>query len=737
MNTAVKREGSHSADNRLSGSIQTITFHDQDSGYCVLRVAVSGQKDPVTVIGKVASVTPGEQVNCTGEWTRHAKHGTQFKAASVATTTPTSADGILKYLSSGMVRDIGPKMAQRMVDKWGDKTLEVMDSKPELLKSLPGIGPKRYKQLVSAWSEQSAIRDIMIFLQMHGLGAARAVKVYKIYGDNAVEKVKENPYRLSLDIHGIGFKIADDIAQKLGIPHDSDIRARAGLQHILKEMTGKGHCAVPREELITEAKRILGIPDSTVASALQAELRNGSLVQDEIDSTQHIYPLQLYRAERSVAQQFKRLSQGELPWGTIATDKALDWVQERVKISLAESQKEAIVTTLNSKVTVITGGPGVGKTTISRSVLDIIAAKRMRITLCAPTGRAAKRLSESTGRPASTIHRLLEFNPKEGFKRNKDNPLETDLVLCDEASMADLLLTNHLLKAIPDHAALVIVGDRDQLPSVGPGSILRDVIASKSIPVVYLTEIFRQAAGSRIITNAHLINAGEMPVRQVEGEKSDFYFFPVDDTDAEPAEVASRVFRAVLAAASDRVPRLFGFDPIKDVQVLTAMNGGPLGVQALNTELQAVLNPRSDNLKITRFGVDYATGDKVIQLRNDYDRDVFNGDMGFICEVDPKEGTLVVDFEDRKVLYSTSDLDELSLAYAKSIHRSQGSEYPVVIIPVTTQHSIMLERQLIYTGITRGKQLVIVIGQERAMKKAVKTAKSLERKTNLVNLLGA
>jgi len=727
--------GRASKNNSLTGTVHIVTFHNSETGYCVLRVNIEGSKDPVTVLGKASSVTPGEHIDCIGEWSNHAKHGMQFKAKSLKTKAPTNVDGILKYLSSGMVKDIGPKMAQRLVDKWGEKTLDVLDNHPERLKDLPGIGPKRYSQLVGAWKEQSEIRDVMLFLQKYGLGTARAVAVYKEYGDGAIKKVEANPYRLATDIAGIGFKIADEIAVKLGIPHDSDIRANAGVQHILKEMTGAGHCAIPRDELIRESKLALGIPETTIQRAITDGLEGGQLKQDTIDGAAHIYPSKLFFAERQVARHLNRLKQGDLPWGEILLDKAVEWVQQRNEIQLAESQKAAITKTLSNKVSVITGGPGVGKTTISRSVLDVIEAKKVRVTLCAPTGRAAKRLAESTGRRASTIHRLLEFNPGGGFKHCEDDPLDTDFVLIDEASMVDVALMAALLKAVPDHAAVVIVGDRDQLPSVGEGSVLRDVIASEKIPTVHLTQIFRQAAGSKIITNAHLINSGKMPIKQQSGEQTDFYFFGIEENDDEPSVVADRVFHALVAAVSERIPQKFGFDPIKDIQVLTAMNNGQLGVKFLNNALQERLNSSHNQFRLKRNDLTFATGDKVIQRRNDYDKDVFNGDMGYVTRVIPKENTLMVNFEGRSVIYAGGDLDSLSLAYAKSIHRSQGSEYPVVVIPVTTQHTMMLERQLIYTGVTRGKQLVVVIGQERALEMAVKKAKSLKRKTNLSNLL--
>ena len=708
---------------RLSGSLERVTFHSEESGFCVLRVQVQGQRELVTVIGNAATVTPGEFIEAVGVWVNDRQHGLQFKADTLQSVPPTTLAGIEKYLGSGMVKGIGPHFAKQLVQAFGEAVFEVIETTPERLEELAGIGPKRRQRVTSAWSEQKVIREIMVFLQSHGVGTSRAVRIYKTYGAAAIAKVTENPYRLALDIWGIGFKTADQIAQQLGVPRDSLLRAQAGVRQALQVWSEQGHCAAPGDQLIELAQPLLEIDTEIIAEGIAAELAEERLVSDK----DLLYLAPLYRAELGCATQLQRLLAGHQPWGTLDLEKAIPWVEARTGLTLADSQRHALATVLRHKVSIITGGPGVGKTTLVNSLLRILRAKRMQVLLCAPTGRAAKRLTETTGGEAKTIHRLLEFDPAEfGFKRNAENPLATQLLVVDEASMLDVVLMNQLLKALPDQAALILVGDVDQLPSVGPGNVLADLIASGVIPTVRLTEIFRQAQASRIIVNAHRINRGELPLASAKGETSDFYWIEADS----PEAIAEQLIQTV----TERIPQQFGFHPVDDIQVLTPMNRGGLGVRALNVELQQRLNAASEP-KVQKFGSVYAPGDKVLQRVNNYDKDVFNGDIGRIAAIDLADQTVTVDFDGRAVNYELGELDELSLAYAASIHKSQGSEYPVVVIPLAMQHYRLLERNLLYTAVTRGKQLVVVIAEPKALQIAVRNRRSQRRITRLAERL--
>jgi len=708
---------------RLSGTLERVTFRSEETGFCVLRVKVAGHRELVTVTGSAASVTPGEFLECTGSWHNDRVHGMQFKAAQLQVVQPTTLEGIEKYLGSGMVKGIGPHFAKALVQAFGAEVFDVIEETPARLLELPGIGPKRMEKVAAAWVEQKAVREIMVFLQSHGLGTARAVRIYKTYGNEAILKVTENPYRLALDIHGVGFKTADALAAKLGLAPDSPMRAQAGVRHVLQEMSGRGHCAAARDELCSSAAALLEIAQPVIDAAISAEIAEENLIPDEIAGRPCLFLTPLYRAEVGVAASLSRLAPGAPPWGEIVAEQAIPWVEGETGLTLSPSQREAVRLALGSKVVVITGGPGVGKTTLVNSILSIIRARKLRVTLCAPTGRAAKRLTESTGLEAKTIHRLLEFDPQTfGFKRGRDNPLETDLLVLDESSMVDVVLMNKLLPAVPDSAALVIVGDVDQLPSVGPGCVLADIIASGAVPTVRLTEIFRQAASSRIIVNAHRINRGELPLKDEGKELSDFYFIPATT----PEDIHAKLLQVV----TERIPKRFGLHPVRDIQVLTPMNRGGLGARSLNAELQQALNGKAEP-KVTRFGTGFAPGDKVIQTVNNYDKEVFNGDIGRIATLDLDEGSLSVEFDDRLVPYEFGELDELSLAYATSIHKSQGSEYAAVVIPLAMQHYTMLERNLIYTAVTRGKQLVVVIGEPKALAMAVKNQKSQHRLTKL------
>jgi len=712
---------------RLQGAVERVTFHSEESGFCVLRVKVRGQRDLVTVVGTAAVVSAGEYVECEGGWNNDRHHGLQFKAQQLRVVPPSTLEGIEKYLGSGMVKGIGPHFARKLVGAFGETVFDVIEQDPDRLLELEGIGPKRKQRVTQAWAEQKVIREIMVFLQSHGVGTARAVRIYKTYGDQAVERVRENPYRLALDIHGVGFKTADAIAQRLGIPSDSLIRAQAGVRHMLQEISGQGHCAAYQHKLLETTAKMLEVSEPIVATAIEAELAAENLVQETIEGESALFLTPLYRAEKGVASHLARLREGNLPWGEIDTRKANPWVEEQTGLQLSTSQRQAVSSSVNGKLTVITGGPGVGKTTVVNSILTIVRAKGVHVRLCAPTGRAAKRLSESTGLEAKTVHRLLEFDPKTmGFKHDQNDPLDADLLVMDEVSMMDVVLMNQLLRAVPDHAAVLLVGDVDQLPSVGPGAVLADIIASEAIPTVCLTEIFRQAASSRIIVNAHRINQGLLPEKPKDNEASDFYFIQ--------AETPEAIHAKLMQVVTQRIPAHFGLHPINDVQVLTPMNRGGLGARSLNIDLQARLNP-DGYPRISRFGWSYAPNDKVIQTVNNYDKEVFNGDIGQVIRIDEEEGLIGIDFDGRVVEYESGELDEISLAYATSVHKSQGSEYPAVVIPLAMQHYMLLERNLLYTAVTRGRKLVVIIGQMKALAMAVKRTGSMKRLTNLQHRL--
>ena len=721
------------AQERLSGNIERVTFHSEESGFCVLRVHVKGHRELVTVVGSAASVTPGECIEALGQWHNDRNHGLQFKAETLHTVPPNSLEGMEKYLGSGMVRGIGPHFARKLVHAYGLAVFDVIENTPDMLLDLPGIGPKRKASVVSAWTEQKAVREIMVFLQSHGVGTSRAVRIYKTYGDEAIIRVTENPYRLALDIHGIGFKTADTIAGRLGVPPDSLIRAEAGVRHSLKIWSEQGHCAAPIPILLEKTMELLEVSEELVAEAIASELEAGNVMLEStrLDSTlteSLIYLVPLYRAETGCASHVCRLLAGPPPWGKIDLKKALPKVEAQTGLILSESQRQAVQRVLRSKLSIVTGGPGVGKTTLLNSLLLILRSKRLNILLCAPTGRAAKRMAETTDMEARTVHRLLEFDPGEfRFKRNEENPLLADLVVVDEASMLDVTLAHQLLRAIPDRAGLLIVGDVDQLPSVGPGNVLADLIESGVVPTVRLTEIFRQAQSSKIITNAHRINQGFLPEAPAKGEDSDFYLIEAQD----PEEIAAKLIQTV----TERIPARFGFDPVADIQVLTPMNRGGLGVHALNAELQKLLNGQAEP-RVSKYGATYAPGDKVMQMVNNYDKEVFNGDIGRILSIDREDGSLEAVFDGRRVKYDLSELDEMSLAYAASIHKSQGSEYPVVVIPLAMQHYMLLERNLLYTAVTRGSKLVVVIAEPKALGMAVRNRNSKRRITWLTQRLG-
>ena len=707
----------------LAGVVERVTFHNADSGFCVLRVKARGHRDLVTVIGHAATISAGEWVTASGEWVNDRTHGQQFKARFIRTSAPTSVEGIEKYLGSGMIRGIGPVYAKKMVRAFGEKVFDVIEAEPDRLREVTGIGPMRAKRITDAWAEQKIVREIMVFLHSNGVGTARAVRIYRNYGADAVQVMTENPYRLARDIRGIGFKTADAIAMRLGIERTAMIRVRAGISYALSEAMDDGHCGLPTGELEPLAVELLEVPKELVRTALDLELAEGTVIADKVGNMACVFLAGLHRAEKVIAERIRRLTNGTLPWPYIDPEKALPWIEKKTGLSLAPSQVAAVRLALLSKVLVITGGPGVGKTTIVNTILRILAAKGVNLLLCAPTGRAAKRMTEATGFEAKTIHRLLEVDPSAGgFKRNAENPLDCDLLVVDEMSMVDVLLMQALLKATPDHAALLIVGDIDQLPSVGPGQVLADIMASCAVPVVRLTEVFRQAAQSRIITSAHRINQGSIPdLSKPEGD-SDFYFVQADNPDS--------AVQRIIELVKTRIPQRFGLDPIRDIQVLCPMNRGGVGARSLNIELQAALNPAGDR-KVERFGWIFAPGDKVMQIENDYDKEVYNGDIGYVDDVDSDAGELTASFDGRAVTYGFGELDTLVPAYAATIHKSQGSEYPAVVIPVMTQHYTMLQRNLLYTGVTRGKRLVVLVGQKKAVAIAVRNVSGRQRWSKL------
>ncbi|MEX1120035.1 MAG: ATP-dependent RecD-like DNA helicase, partial [Terrimicrobiaceae bacterium] len=688
----------------LAGMVERVTFHNEETGFCVLRVKVQGKRDLVTVVGTVANVSAGEWVTAQGVWVRDRDHGLQLKASSLHCSAPTSREGIEKYLGSGLIKGIGPVYAKKLVAKFKEGVLTIIDQSSARLEEVPGIGKGRRLKIRAAWIEQKAVREIMLFLHAHGVSTSRAVRIYKTYGEEAMEIVRANPYTLAKDIPGIGFKTADQVAQKLGIPQDSILRARAGLIHVLAEAMGSGHCGLPKQDLLSKTGELLSVDECLVAEALERLLVDGELVFDD----PLIYLPALRGAEQEIASRLRGLSSQPSSYPAIAIEKALPWVEEKTGKVLAPHQVEALTQALSSRVLVITGGPGVGKTTLLHSILLILRGKKVRCLLCAPTGRAAKRLAETTGMEAKTIHRLLEARSSGGgFAHDAANPLTCDLLVADETSMIDVLLFSKLLRALPPHAHLLLVGDVDQLPSVGPGSVLGDVIRSRIVPVVRLTEIFRQAQGSQIIRNAHKINDGHLPDLEG-GPDSDFYFIEREEAESTQS--------TILELVKTRIPKRLGCDPVQDIQVLCPMNRGTLGTRHLNAILQEALNPRRpDEPLVETFGSQFRLRDKVIQTRNNYDKDVFNGDIGRIAAMDPGEREVTICYEDREVVYDFGELDEVAHAYAITIHKSQGSEFPVVVIPVAMQHFLLLQRNLIYTGLTRGKRFVVIVGQKKAL----------------------
>ncbi len=703
----------------LQGQIERVTYANEDSGFTIARLRVNGHSDLVTVVGNLLGPVPGEILKMRGEWVRHPKYGEQFKVLHYKTSVPASVHGIQKYLGSGLIKGIGPVMAKRIVSRFGDKTLEIIEKDIGRLTLVEGIGEKRVQMIKRAWDEQKEIRDVMLFLQSHGVSAGFATKIFKQYGDRSIEVVKRNPYRLATDIFGIGFLSADRIAEKLGFAKDCQIRAEAGILYVLQELAEDGHVFYPYERLVERCQEVLQVDREVISRACGAiaaakRIAFEDLNQELAEFRQNhkaVYLAKFHIAETGIAAMMKRLLNTPKAIRQIDSDKAVAWVQQQLSIRLARNQTEAVKGAMANKVMVITGGPGTGKTTIINAILKIFAKLGIKIKLAAPTGRAAKRMTEATGHEAKTIHRMLEYSlQKGGFQRNEASPLEADLVIIDEASMVDTVLMDHLLRALHPSATFILVGDVNQLPSVGAGNVLRDIMTSGAVHVVELNEIFRQARESAIVVSAHKINQGLLPSLRPGGPKDDFYFIEQEDPD--------EILRIILELVKTRIPQRFGLQALDDVQVLTPMHKGTLGAENLNLELQGALNHGEDG--IVRGNRSLRVNDKVMQIKNNYDKEVYNGDIGRIDRIDLESQVVTVSFDGWKVPYDFSELDEIVLAYAVSVHKSQGSEYPAVVIPVHTQHYLLLQRNLIYTAVTRGKRLVVMVGTKRALAIGIK-----------------
>ena len=711
----------------LSGNIERITYHNPENGFCVLRVKVKNHKDLVTVTGSVPSVSAGEYIKCSGIWYNDRNHGKQFKADFLKALPPDTLEGIEKYLGSGLIKGIGAHFAKKLVTAFGDQVFDVIEHKPELLSTLDGIGKIRANSICNNWKDQKIVREIMIFLQSHGVGTTRATRIFKTYGEEAIAIVSKDPYQLAKNIRGIGFVSADTIASNLGIAKDSLIRARAGLSYALLEATSNGHCALPLETLIENTQKLLGIDSSLVKLAIEKEIESKTIICDLIEDKPCLFLASYHFYEKQIAKMLLSINQEDVPWGDGNLQELIPEIEQKLSIRLADNQKEAIIKALSKRLMVITGGPGTGKTTLVKALIKLLELKKLNIKLCAPTGRAAKRLSETTGLEATTIHRLLEINSLGGgFKYNEDNRLICNYLIVDESSMIDVTLFYALIKALPDHIGLLLVGDVDQLPSVGAGQVLKDIINSSIITTVRLNQIFRQSESSAIITNAHKVNKGILPDLNFRKDNSDFYFI-----EAEPGD---DIINKIITITCDRIPKKFKLNPINDIQLLCPMQRGGTGARSLNTELQKVLNPNYEK-GITKFGQIFAVGDKVMQTENNYDKDTYNGDIGVISAINQEEQEVTIDFYGNKVVYDYDDLDQITLAYATTIHKSQGSEYPAVIIPITMQSYMMLRRNLVYTAITRGKKLVVIIGEKKAFAMAVKDGKSSNRYSRLKDWL--
>ena len=707
---------------RLRCVVERVTYQNETNGYSVIKCRAKGYADLITVVGSMPEVHVGSVLTLSGEWTVNPKFGRQFTVSGFEETLPATVYGIEKYLGSGLVKGIGPKFAARIVRAFGAETLNVIEEDPDALLRVPGIGKLRVERIKKSWDEQKEIKNIMLFLQGHDVSTTHATKIYKTYGSDSIRVVKENPYRLADDIWGIGFRTADTIAEKLGVEKETAVRLRSGLLYTLNRLSEEGHCYARRDQLLKTGSELLSVEESVLPPVLDEMVRQDDVKTELIDGEDSapgetaVYLPPFWFAETGTAKRLKQIFSS--PASVKVKPQGLEERIRRVTgLNYDPAQMDAIRCAAGSKILILTGGPGTGKTTTTLGILTAFRQAGAKILLAAPTGRAAKRLSETTGMEARTIHRLLEFKPPEGCQKNEQNPLEGDVLILDECSMIDIMLMYSLLKAVPDSMTLIFVGDVDQLPSVGAGNVLRDLIDAGVFPVVRLTKIFRQAAASRIITNAHRINRGRMPDLS-NGKQSDFFFLEEED----PETAAQEIVRLV----KERLPRAYG---TRDIQVLTPMQRGAVGAANLNQVLQAALN--ADAAGLRRGGTDYRLHDKVMQIRNNYDKEVFNGDIGTVCRVNTEDRELTVSFDGREVLYDVTELDELVLAYAATVHKSQGSEYPIVVMPVLMTHYVMLQRNLVYTGVTRAKKLMVMIGSTKALALAVRNVTVTRRNTML------
>ena len=723
-------KGEKPADTTIEGTVERVVYSGGDGAFTVARLKVDKGGAVVTVVGSLVGIPAGAVLRVSGRFETTARFGEQFRVERYTEVAPQTIDGLRRYLGSGLIKGIGPEFASRIVDRFGIETLEILDRDPARISEVPGIGPSRARAIRQAWSAQREVRKVMVFLQGYGVSPAFAARIYKKYGAAAIARVREDPYRLAFDVWGIGFLSADKLAAALGVARDAPSRAEAGVRHVLDDESGNGHVFVPRPRLAQKAAALLDLPEDSADAAIDRLAKAGDVALDAsvVDDPRApaAYEAGLYRAETALAAGLRKLLAAPAPRLEIDEPRALAWYEREAGIALARQQAEAVKTALSAKVAVITGGPGVGKTTIVRGIVSILRRKGAAVALAAPTGRAAKRLADATGVPASTLHRLLEWRPAEAsFARNAARPLEADVLIVDEASMVDVRLGADLVAALPPAARLVLVGDVDQLPSVGPGTVLADVIASGAVPVVRLTEIFRQAAQSLIVVNAHRIHDGDMPELGA-GAERDFFFLEEDD----PAKAAALIRDLV----TTRLPRKYGLQP-HEIQVLSPMHRGELGAGNLNALLQEALTTGA--LSVERGARSLRVGDKVMQVRNDYDKEVWNGDCGVIERIDTENDALTIRFDDRAVEYAFDELDTLALAYAATVHKSQGSEYAAVVIPVHTQHYVMLQRNLLYTAVTRGKRLVVLVGTRKALSLAVRNADVAARCSGLAARLRA
>ncbi len=695
--------------------VERITYQNAENGYSVIKVRVKGAPELVTVVGNMPDVHVGSVLSMQGAWRVDSKYGRQFSAEKWEETLPATVYGIEKYLGSGLIKGVGPKFAKRIVAEFGEKTLEIIETDPDSLIQVSGIGKRRVECIKKSWQEQKEIKNIMLFLQEHEVNTSHAARIFRTYGNESIRIVKENPYQLADDIWGIGFKTADTIADKMGFAKNSFVRLRSGIMYTLNKLSESGHCYALREQLIKTASKLLEAEEAELNITLDEMLRVNDVIKDE----EAIYLPPFFFSENGCAKQLGALLRQKRNV-QMDVERVMVEIQQNASIRYDEVQLEAIRQAILSKVMVLTGGPGTGKTTTTLGIISAYRKARCKILLAAPTGRAAKRMSEATGMEAKTIHRLLEFKPADGYQKNEEHPLEGDVLILDECSMIDIMLMYNLMKAIPSHMTLIMVGDIDQLPSVGAGNVLRDIIDSESVPVVRLNRIFRQAQGSRIIMNAHRINKGEQP--DLRGGKDSDFFFAGKESNEETLEL-------LVKYCVSNLPKYYHADPLTDIQVLTPMQRGICGAANLNQVLQEALNPGSVSLK--RGGIEYRLKDKVMQIRNNYDKEVFNGDIGRIIRVDLEDRELTVTFDGREVVYDVTELDELSLAYATTIHKAQGSEYPIVVMPFTMSHYVMLQRNLLYTGVTRAKKVLVLIGEKKAIHYAIHNETTTERNTKL------